>query len=131
TPNDMATRAPAAYALGKATKANAPGAISLLTSLTADPLPGPKIVALRSLGHVGDRELVPLLKEALHDTNDAVRATAAGALLHLLKKRKWVSPPALPPFILEGPLRKRAAESRAGPSEWGSLGHTPSSLWKG
>lgn len=86
--NDMAMRASVAYALGKATKANAPSAISLLTSLTADPLPGPKIVALRSLGHVGDRELVPLMKEALHDTNDAVRATAAGALLHLLQQKK-------------------------------------------
>mgnify|MGYP001174249370 CR=1 FL=1 len=86
--NDMAMRASVAYALGKATKANAPGAISLLASLTADPLPGPKIVALRSLGHVGDRELVPLMKEALHDTNDAVRATAAGALLHLLQQKK-------------------------------------------
>jgi len=86
--NDMAMRASVAYALGKATKANAPGAISLLTSLTADPLPGPRIVALRSLGHVGDRELVPLMKEALHDTNDAVRATAAGALLHLLQQKK-------------------------------------------
>ena len=86
--NDTAMRAAVAYALGKATKANAPGAISLLTSLTADPLPGPKIVSLRSLGHVGDREIVPLMKEALHDTNDAVRATAAGALLHLLQQKK-------------------------------------------
>ena len=86
--NDTAMRASVAYALGKATKANVPGAISLLASLTADPLPGPKIVALRSLGHVGDRELVPLMKEALHDTNDAARATAAGALLHLLQQKK-------------------------------------------
>ena len=86
--NDMAMRASVAYALGKATKANASGAISLLSSLTADPLPGPKIVALRSLGHVGGRDLVPLLKEALHDANDAVRATAAGALLHVLQQKK-------------------------------------------
>lgn len=86
--NDMAMRASVAYALGKATQANAPGAISLLTSLTADPLPGPKIVALRSLGHLGDRELVPLMKEALRDTNEAVRATAAGALIHLLQQKK-------------------------------------------
>ena len=86
--NDTAMRASAAFALGKATKANASGAISLLTSLTADPLPGPKIVALRSLGHVGDRKLVPLMKEALHDTNEAVRATAAGALIHLLQQKK-------------------------------------------
>ena len=81
-------RASAAYALGKATKANAPGAISLLTSLTADPLPGPKIVALRSTsGMLGIVNLFHSLKEALHDTNDAVRATAAGALLHLLQQK--------------------------------------------
>lgn len=86
--NDMGMRASVAYALGKAAKVNAPGAISLLTGLTADPLPGPKIVALRSLGHVGDRDLVPLLKDALHDANDAVRSTAAGALLHLLQQKK-------------------------------------------
>jgi HEAT repeat protein len=86
--NDTAMRASAAYALGKATKANAPGAISLLTSLTADPLPGPKIVAIRSLGHIGNRELLPALKDALHDTNEAVRATAGGAILHLLQQEK-------------------------------------------
>ncbi len=86
--NDMAMRASVAHALGKATKANVSGAVSLLVSLTDDPLPGPKIVALRSLGHIGDRELVPLMKEALHDSNDAVRATAAGALLHLLQQKQ-------------------------------------------
>lgn len=85
---DMAMRASVAHALGKATKANVSGAVALLASLTDDPLPGPKIVALRSLGHVGGRELVPLMKEALHDINDAVRATAAGALLHLLQQMK-------------------------------------------
>ena len=86
--SDTGSRAFAAEALGRATKANSVGAISLLTSLLADPLPGPKIMALRSLGHVGDRELVPLMKELLHDTDDAVRATAAGALLHLLQQKK-------------------------------------------
>ena len=86
--NDTAMRASVAYALGKATKPNVSDAIALLISLTVDPLPGPKIVAIRSLGHVGHRELVPLMKDALHDTNDAVRATAAGALLHLLQLKK-------------------------------------------
>ncbi len=85
---DMAMRASVAHALGKATKANVSGAVALLASLTDDPLPGPKIVALRSLGHVGDRELLPLLKDALHDANEAVRATAAGALLHLVQQKK-------------------------------------------
>jgi HEAT repeat protein len=86
--NDTAARTAAAYALGKATKPNAAGAVSLLASLAADPLPGPKIVAIRSLGRVGDREVVPLLKEALHDQNEAVRATAGGALLHLIPQKK-------------------------------------------
>lgn len=86
--NDTGARASAAHALGKATKANSTGAISLLTSLLADPLPGPKIVAIRSLGHIGNRELLPALKDALHDTNEAVRATAGGAILHLLQQKK-------------------------------------------
>ena len=76
-----------AYALGTATKGSAPGAISLLAIVMADSLPGPKIKALRSLGHVGDCELAPLLKDALHDTNDAARATAAKTLLHLVHRR--------------------------------------------
>ncbi len=84
--NDTAGRSSAAYALGKATKANATGAVEVLANLVADPLPGPKIVALRSLGHIGDCEILPLLKRALHDSNDAVRATAGGAVLHLLQQ---------------------------------------------
>lgn len=82
--NDTAARASAAHALGKATKANVNGATSVLSGLAADPLPGPKIVALRSLGRIGNRGDIPVMKEALHDTNEAVRATAGGALLHLL-----------------------------------------------
>lgn len=86
--NDTAARASAAHALGKAIKTNAKDAVSLLVSLTTDPLPGPKIVALRSLGHVGDRNVLPVLKEALHDTNEAVRATAGGGVIRLLQKKK-------------------------------------------
>ncbi|MFO0707563.1 MAG: HEAT repeat domain-containing protein [Nitrospira sp.] len=85
--SDTAARASIAFALGKATKPSVKDAIAFLSGLTADPLPGPKIVAIRSLGHLGDRELVPLMKEGLHDQNEAVRATAAGALLHLLQKK--------------------------------------------
>jgi HEAT repeat protein len=84
--NDTAARSSVAFALGKATKANAQGAIAALTGLSVDSLPGPKIVALRSLGHIGDRELIPVMKESLHDQNEAVRSTAAGALLHILQK---------------------------------------------
>lgn len=86
--NDTAARSSAAFALGKATKANARGAIGFLMNLAADPLPGPKIVALRSLGHIGDQDVMPFLKEAMHDQNEAVRTTAAGAWLHLLPQRK-------------------------------------------
>lgn len=85
--NDTGARASAAHALGKATKANAPDAISLLGSLAADPLPGPKIVSIRSLGHIGDRSLLPVMKESLHDQNEAVRATAGGGLIHLLQAK--------------------------------------------
>ena len=86
--NDPVARSSAAFALGKATKPNIARAIEILANLAADPLPGPKIVALRSLGHIGDRAIVPFLKESLHDQNEAVRATAAGALLHLLQQQK-------------------------------------------
>jgi HEAT repeat protein len=86
--NDTAARSSAAFALGKATKVNRPGAIAMLASLATDPLPGPKIVAIRSLGHIGDRAILPDLKEALHDQNEAVRATAGGAFLHVVTPRK-------------------------------------------
>lgn len=83
--NDTAARASIAFALGKASSQNKKDAMIFLSGFLADPLPGPKIVAIRSLGHLGDRELLPLMKESLHDANEAVRATAAGALLHLLQ----------------------------------------------
>ncbi len=86
--NDTAARSSAAYALGKATRFNRDGAIALLSSLAADTLPGPKVVALRSLGHIGNEAMVPDFREALHDENEAVRATAAGALIHLLPVKK-------------------------------------------
>lgn len=86
--NDTAARASVAHAVGKATEANAKDAVSFLASLLADPLPGPRIVALRSLGHIGGPDILPILKEALHDTNEAVRATAGGGVMHLLQKKK-------------------------------------------
>ena len=86
--NDTAARSSAAFALGKATGVNVPGAVDMLSNLAADPLPGPKIVAIRSLGHIGDRQVVPFLKSSLQDQNEAVRSTAAGALLHLMQRKK-------------------------------------------
>ena len=95
--NDTAARSSAAFALGKATEGNRQEAMLLLSGLTVDPLPGPKIVALRSLGHIGDRDIVPDLKAALHDQNEAVRATAAGALLHVLPLGKHAAGAKLQP----------------------------------
>jgi HEAT repeat protein len=86
--NDTAARSSAAFALGKATQPNRQEAMTLLSGLAVDPLPGPKVVALRSLGHIGDQSILPGLKAALHDQNEAVRATAAGALLHVLPPAK-------------------------------------------
>jgi HEAT repeat protein len=86
--NDPAARSSAALALGKATKTNREGAIAVLTGLATDPLPGPRIVALRSLGRIGDQSVMPDLKAGLHDQNEAAKATAAGALLHILPPLK-------------------------------------------
>jgi HEAT repeat protein len=95
--NDPASRSSAAFAMGKATATNRQGAITLLSGLTEDPLPGPKIVALRSLGRIGDQGIVPALKASLHDQNEAVRATAAGALLHVLPPAKGAAGAKLQP----------------------------------
>jgi len=86
--NDTGARSSAAYALGKATKANSADAVEMLGTLALDPLPGPKIVAIRSLGRIGGPELKPLLKESLHDQNEAVRATAGGAFLKIMGLKK-------------------------------------------
>jgi len=95
--NDPASRSAAAFALGKATKGNRQEATAVLSGLAADPLPGPRVVALRSLGHIGDQAIVPELKVALHDQSEAARATAAGALLHILQPVKGASGATLQP----------------------------------
>ena len=81
---EIGARSSAAFALGKATRTNSAGAVELLRALAVDPLPGPKILAIRSLGRVGGPEVKPLLKESLHDSNEAVRSTAGGALLKIM-----------------------------------------------
>ena len=55
-----------------------------LLLLLNDPVPKPRISAARSLGRVGGRELIPRLKPLMKDQNEAVRATAAGAIARLL-----------------------------------------------
>jgi len=57
-----------------------------LTFLVDDPLPRPRITAVRSLGRVGDRRVIPLLKNMLRDRDAAVRVTAAGAIARILSR---------------------------------------------
>ena len=51
-----------------------------------DPLPRPRIVATRALGRMGDRTLLPVLKRTLVDSDEAVRVTAAAAIVIILDK---------------------------------------------
>jgi len=81
-------RASAGRALGKTGEKDATEAVAALRVLLNDALPRPRIAAARSLGHVGTarykQEMIEILKRALRDQDDAVRATAAGALIRWL-----------------------------------------------
>jgi len=55
-----------------------------LRLLLQDALPLPRMTAVRALGHVTSPQAATILKEALHDEDDAVRATAAGSLIRVL-----------------------------------------------
>lgn len=81
-------RASAGRALGKAEEKDADEAVATLRVLLNDPLPRPRIAAARSLGHAWQpqqkQEVIGILKEALRDQDEAVRATAAGALIRVL-----------------------------------------------
>ncbi len=82
--NDPGTRSALAKALGRAHAENKERAVAVLSELLGDPIPRPRIAAARSLGQIGGQDLIPVLKRALHDEDDAVRATAGGALVRLL-----------------------------------------------
>jgi len=82
--NDPGTRSAIAKALGRAHGENRESAVAVLSELLGDPIPRPRIAAARSLGQIGGNDLIPVLKRALHDEDDAVRATAGGALDRLL-----------------------------------------------
>jgi len=60
--------------------------VGTLTLLLHDPTPRPRITAARGLGRVGGRDVIPQLKQALRDSNEAVRATAAGAIARILSQ---------------------------------------------
>ena len=81
-------RASAGRTLGKAGAKDADAAVAALRVLLSDSLPRPRIAAVRSLGHVWQplqkQEVIGILKEVLRDQDEAVRATAAGAMIRVL-----------------------------------------------
>ena len=80
---DPGVRSAVARALSKA---HEPQAIDALESFLEDPLPRPRIAAVRSLGQTGGVSEIPVLKRALRDQDEAVRATAGGALGRILSQ---------------------------------------------
>jgi HEAT repeat protein len=78
---DPGVRSAVARALSKAKD---PQALNALESFLEDPLPRPRIAAVRSLGQTGSASEVSVLKRALRDQDEAVRATAGGALGRIL-----------------------------------------------
>jgi HEAT repeat protein len=83
--NDAAVRSSLGRALARS---NDPDAIAALEVLLTDALPRPRIAAARSLGHIGGPAVIASLKRALRDQDEAVRATAGGALLRSLGEMK-------------------------------------------
>lgn len=89
---DPGIRASAAKALSKATGKDRGEAIEVLRLLTEDPLPRPRIAAIRTMGQIGGSsesghkpaEIIAVLRKSLRDQDEAVRATAGGAVLRLL-----------------------------------------------
>ncbi|MCS6298266.1 MAG: HEAT repeat domain-containing protein [Nitrospira sp.] len=85
---DPGTRSAAGKAAGRAHGPNTPAAIEFLAGLLKDPIPRPRIAAARALGQIGGAEVLPILKAALHDEDDAVRATVGGSIARILGHAK-------------------------------------------
>jgi HEAT repeat protein len=77
-------RARVARSLAKARGESIKDAVGSLRLLLQDVLPLPRMTAVRALGHTTSPQVAAILKEALHDQDDGVRATAAGALIRWL-----------------------------------------------
>jgi len=78
---EPAVRAAVARALGHAGQVNREPARSALLLLVQDTVPRVRIAAIRSIAKVEGARATELFKQNLHDEDDAVRATAGGALL--------------------------------------------------
>ncbi|MDH4081909.1 MAG: HEAT repeat domain-containing protein [Nitrospira sp.] len=78
---EPAVRAAVARALGHAGQANREPARSALMLLVQDTVPRVRIAAIRSIAKIEGASAREILQISLHDEDDAVRATAGGALL--------------------------------------------------
>ncbi|MBX3319834.1 MAG: HEAT repeat domain-containing protein [Nitrospira sp.] len=81
---EPAIRAAVARALGHAGEDNRAPARSALMLLSQDTVSRVRIAAVKSMAKVEGSRAIPILKQSLHDEDDAVRATAGGALLNVL-----------------------------------------------
>lgn len=86
--NDPGTRSAAAKAVGRVHGPNTKAGVEFLAGMLKDPIPRPRIAAARALGQIGGWEVLPILKAALHDEDDAVRATAGGAIARIVGHAK-------------------------------------------
>ena len=74
---DPSVRASVAQALGAATDKQA---LAILQTLLQDQQPQPRLFSAKALGRIS-LPVIPLIKKGLHDSDAAVRITAAGSLL--------------------------------------------------
>lgn len=85
---ELAVRTALARALARASRENRTAAHSAVMSLFADTMPRVRIAALKSMAKLDGVGALRILKQGLHDEDDAVRATAGGELLHLMPIRE-------------------------------------------
>jgi HEAT repeat protein len=85
---EPAVRAAVARALGHAGGTNRDPARAELAVLVQDNVPRVRIAAIRSLTKVEGARARTVLKDGLHDEDDAVRATAGGGLLTILSSNE-------------------------------------------
>jgi len=81
---EPSVRSRIARTLSKGQGASLNRAVEGLQELLQDPLPLPRMSASRVLGHMSLPDGMGMLKEVLHDQDEAVRATAAAALIRVL-----------------------------------------------
>jgi HEAT repeat protein len=81
---DPGIRAASAKAVLHSRRNDAEEARTVLVQLLSDPLPRPRVAAARVLGRMGGKPALDALQKALHDSDNAVRSTAGGAIGRIL-----------------------------------------------